>query len=213
MFLFALPWLVASTIALPAVCPASGTLRLEPAIAVPGAPVTLRATVDSPDEACRALVRSEPFVIMRSPQGERELSLQPQGEQFQGQLTLPPPPWSITLYVVGTGEPLATVASQPVETVADLMPYLRRSPGAVLIGGGAVVLALLAVLGLPARRARPRRLPAARQPLPPAAEPPTQVGGTVVGEVKPLATPAALPPERLGSTPATEVRSQEAPDR
>lgn len=211
-------WLVAGVLAQPANCQATGTLRLDPPAAGPGEQARLIAEVDSPDVACRALVRSEPFVILRSPAGESELMLEPDQDGFASELTVPPPPWSATLYVVGTGAPLASVGAAGVTSLGDLWPVIQRAPGALLVIALAVGLGIAAVLGLPAPPPRRRgggrfvrrlRLRSARQSPPPTAEGRPEVTGAAGAVIDGLATPAPLTAEIAGPAEGNDVGSHE----
>lgn len=216
------PLLLGTLLLQPDPCPAVGALRLEPPGAVAGDRGRLIAEVDSPDARCRELVRSEPFVVLRSPRGELELLLRPDGPAFSTELTVPPPPWSATLYVVGTGDPLATVSSDGVTNLADLWQVGRRAPGALLIIATAVGLGLLAVLGLPSaprqrrgkgqavrRRARSRPT---EQPVPPATDGSAEVATGALAIVDRLTAPATLTAEGPGSPKREQVRADETPD-
>lgn len=142
-------------------CPASGTLRLEPADAVAGQPADLVATIDSNDAACASQARADSFVILTAPDGVTEVDLVPEDGELRGAIVVPAAPWQAQLFGTGIGTPLATlhstVQSAPSPPPpADLWHALGNSPGALWITGAAVALGALALLGLPAPR---RRIP------------------------------------------------------
>jgi hypothetical protein len=194
----------------PANCPVTGTLRIE---TVSTAEVSAIATVDSSDPACRELVRSEPFLIITSARGTEELSLTPSGDEFLGQFTRPPEPWTATLYVVGSGDAVATVQSGTPSLVDLVWPALQRSPGVLIILGLAVSLGVLAVAGMPRRRVVKRGLRgSARNALPPAPEPQAEVA-PLLTQVDDLAAPPLLAAEVLGTAPGEEVGGEKAGER
>lgn len=214
-----LPWLVGGWLAQPASCPATGALALSPAASRVGESALLVASVDSSDPDCLPIVRSEPFVILRSPAGEQELSLVAEGEQFVGEIVVPPSPWSATLYVVGTGDAVAVVRSAPL-TLEELRLYLSRSPGALLIVAVAAALGVAAVVALPVRRRRwrfwqglVRRRSATAQAVPPTPDLRPEVTPSTLAGVDNLATPTTFGAEVLRPAKGDDIGGDEAADR
>ena len=148
--------LITSPVAANQECEAKGTLTFEPAQPIAGETVRLIATVDSPNDACRDLVRSEPFVIIQGGLNS-ELSLVPEGDRFIGSVVAPGTRWIATLYVIGTGAAVAAFELDPSASLTDIRFWYARSPGAVVIISAALVLGVLAVLGQSAHFARAPR--------------------------------------------------------